>query len=108
MANMYYYIIMDKETHDYFINKAQKPVASVRHHFHRAENPNRPDYNSEFYTRLREKGEEGFYITYSKEMPLWAQARAHFIKAHDGVEVPPIVSFEELAPKKEKIKGKKK
>ena len=96
---MVYYIIMDKDTHDYFINKSQKPVVSVRHHFHRANNPNRADYNSEFYTRLREKGEEGFYITYSLEMPEWAQCRAHFVHAHEGVQIPPLVTYEELVPK---------
>ena len=92
------YVIIDKETGDYFCNKNQKSVAAVRHHFHRANNPNREDYNSEFYTLLREKGEDGFKVKYYAAIPEWVQRRAIWLEANDGSKMEltkPDVIYEE-------------
>ena len=76
---MTYYIIINKTTGSYFINKSTKPETSVRHHFHRANNPSREDYNSKFYQDIRKYGENGFDISYSIEPPEWMERRAHYI-----------------------------
>lgn len=78
---MTYYIIINKTTLEYFVNKSTHPQASVRHHFSRAKNPDREDYNSHFYSSIREYGDENFDISYSLEMPPWAVSRAHYMPA---------------------------
>lgn len=76
---MSYYLITNKATGWYFCNKSQRPEASVRHHFHRARNPEREDYNCKFYQDIRQYGEEGFTISFSLEMPETVERRAHYM-----------------------------
>ena len=76
---MTYYLITNKATGWYFCNKSQRPEASVRHHFNRANNPNREDYNCKFYKDIREYGEEGFTVKFSIEMPEGVERRAHYM-----------------------------
>lgn len=82
---MTYYIMINKTTLNYFVNKSQRPKTSVRHHFHRANNPQRDDYNGDFYTALREYGEEGFDISFSLEAPEWMVRRAHYMPRPEGL-----------------------
>lgn len=81
---MIFYLITNKETGWYFCNKSTRPETSVRHHFHRALNPNREDYNSKFYSDIREYGEDGFTIEYSLEMPENVKRRAHYLSPEEG------------------------
>lgn len=78
---MCYYIMINKTTMEYFVNKSTHPRTSVRHHFNRAKNPNRADYNSDFSIAIRTYGEEGFDISYSLEVPEWMIRRAHYMPA---------------------------
>lgn len=76
---MTYYLITNKETGWYFCNKSTHPQASARHHFSRAKNPMRKDYNCQFYQDIRKYGEDGFTIEYSLELPSTVSRRAHYI-----------------------------
>ena len=82
---MIYYIIISKTTRKYFVNKSSHPEKSVRHHFSRAENPDREDYNSEFYAAIRREGSWNFDISFSLEMPQYATSRAHYMPAPEGL-----------------------
>ena len=95
---MVYYIFINKETHSYFINRAQKPLVGVRHHFHRAGNPSRKDYDSKFYQDIRKYGYEGFIIRYSLERPVWATVRAHYVECDLSLEEM-LAGIEEFEPK---------
>ena len=98
---MTYYIIINKINGKYFVNKSTHPEASVRHHFNRAKNPERKDYNGEFYTELREYGFENFDISYSLDPPLWMNRRAHYMPAI------PELSIEQMRGHYEPIRGTK-
>lgn len=82
---MTYYIMINKVTMEYFVNKSTHPRTSVRHHFSRAKNPERADYNGPFYTAIREYGETAFDISYSLEAPEWMTRRAHYMPAVEGL-----------------------
>ncbi len=82
---MTYYLIKNRATGWYFCNKSQRPEASVRHHFHRALNPEREDYNCKFYQDIRQYGEEGFDISFSLELPAGVTRRAHYMPPYDIV-----------------------
>lgn len=84
---MTYYIIINKATRAYFVNKSTRPIASVRHHFHRANNPDRADYNCEFYKDIRKYGQEGFDISYSLNAPIWMVRRAHYMPPIEGLTI---------------------
>lgn len=71
--------MINKATMEYFVNKSTHPRTSVRHHFNRAKNPNRPDYDSPFYQAIREYGEAGFDISYTLDPPSWMERRAHYM-----------------------------
>ena len=108
--NMIYYITISKSTRKYFINKSSHPEKSVRHHFSRAENPNREDYNSEFYTAIRREGPWNFDISFSLEMPSYATSRAHYMPAPEGLTVEQMRGnyIIEKPVKSQKTKGKNK
>lgn len=77
---MIYYLIENKITGWYFCNKSTHPEASVRRHFHRAQNPKRDDYDCQFYRDIRKYYEEGDWkISYSLEMPENVARRAHYL-----------------------------
>lgn len=82
---MTYYVMINKHTLEYFINKSTNPRVSVRHHFHRAHNPNRTDYESDFSKALRLYGPEGFDVTYTLTAPEWMVRRAHYMPAIEGM-----------------------
>lgn len=84
---MTYYIMINKANGNYFVNKSTNPIVSVRHHFHRAQNPEREDYNSDFYKDIRQYGLDGFDISYSLEMPEWIERRAHYMPAIEGLTI---------------------
>lgn len=96
---MIYYLIYDDDRYYVFCNKSTNPVTSVRHHFHRAYNENRPDYNSDFYTWLRSKPQDEFIITYCTELPECIDRRAHLTTLPPNAILPPIVTYEELYDK---------
>lgn len=96
---MVFYIIYDADMHYVFANKSQNPVTSVRHHFHRSKNPNRHDYNCDFYTWLRSKPQEEFIITYCTELPECIDRRAHLTTLPPDAVLPPIITYEELYEK---------
>lgn len=80
---MEYALAYHQPTNSWFINKSQKPHTIFRHQVHRAFNPERPDYDCEFYQDIRKYGEEAFIIRYCLELPDFCEGvRAHYIK-HD-------------------------
>jgi len=93
---MIYYIIWTAEKDKVFCNKSTNPTTSVRHHFHRAYNENRPDYNSDFYAWLRSRPQEDFIITYCVEFPECIDRRAHLTTLPPDAVLPPIITYEEL------------
>lgn len=81
---MEYQLCYLPHTNSWFINKSQKPQTIFRHQVHRAFNPERPDYNCEFYQDIRKYGEEAFVLRYCLELPDFCEGiRAHYIK-HDA------------------------
>lgn len=93
---MIYYVIFDEDRHYCFCNKSTNPVVSVRHHFNRSKNPNRADYNSEFYKWLRSKPREEFFITYSENQPECVNQRAHLTTLVPDAPLPPIIDYDTL------------
>ena len=93
---MLFYVISLEGSDKVFVNKSQNPVTSVRHHFHRAYNENRPDYSGDFYTWLRSRPQEDFTITYCTEMPECIDRRAHLTTLPPDAVLPPVVTYEEL------------
>lgn len=78
---MEYQIAYLRPTNSWFINKSQKPHTIFRHQLHRAFNPERPDYNCEFYQDIRDYGEEAFILRYCLELPDFCEGkRAHYVK----------------------------
>ena len=108
--DMIYYIIINKSTREYFVNKSSHPERSARHHFTRAYNKDRKDYDSEFYTAIRNEGEENFDISFSLEMPSYATSRAHYMPAPEGLTVEQMRGHYiiEKPVKGQKTKGKNK
>lgn len=99
---MTYYIMINKHTLEYFVNKSTKPQVSVRHHFHRAFNPERADYNSAFSQAMRRYGTEGFEVLYSLVPPTWMERRAHYMEAIPNMTLQDLVAgvevYQELEP----------
>ncbi len=93
---MIYYTIFDIDKHFCFCNKSTNPVVSVRHHFNRSKNPNRKDYNSDFYVWLRSLPPEKFLVTYSEEQPECATRRAHLVALEKDAVIPKIVDYDDL------------
>ena len=93
---MLYYIIYDNDKHYVFANKSQNAKVSVRHHFHRAYNETRKDYNGDLYTWLRSRPQEDFIVTYCTELPECIDRRAHLTTLPPDAVLPPTISYEEL------------
>lgn len=93
---MLFYIIYDNDMHYVFANKSTNPCTSARHHFNRAKNPNRADYNSDFYTWLRSKPQDEFIVTYCVELPECIDRRAHLTTLPSDATLPPTITYEEL------------
>lgn len=81
---MEYSIAYHQPTNSWFINKSQTPRTIFRHQVHRAFNPERPDYECEFYQDIRKYGEEAFTVRYCLELPEFCEGvRAHYIKNNE-------------------------
>ena len=108
---VFYTIWVDSEPY-VFCNKSTNPVVSVRHHFHRAYNPLRPDYNEPLAVWLRAHPEEEYHVTYSVELPDFVERRAHICNLPPDFVPPQIVEYDELYEKlleeheRERAKGR--
>lgn len=93
---MIYYVIWTDD-HDYvFANKSTGPTQSVRHHFNRARNPQRADFNEPLAKWLRSKPVDQFHVHYCVELPDFVSRRAHLCELPPDFTPPQIVPFENL------------
>ncbi len=55
-----YYLIINKNTGEYYCNRSDDPWRSINAHIHKANNPESKTYNSLLHKALREQGVDNF------------------------------------------------
>lgn len=73
-----YYLIINKKTQEYYINKSKNPQKSIEAHIRRANNTNSKGYNTPLYIALRNNFDD--FIFYSlKYIPEWIEKYKQYI-----------------------------
>ena len=78
-----YYLIVNKNTGEYYCNRSDDPWHSINAHIRRANSPESKTYNSLLHKALREQGIDNFNFFSCEQPPKWIEHLTRYMKPND-------------------------